>query len=122
MYKVERISVSYIESERIDVQGSRKKVQRYYDEGYEKQMYRNGFWRFIKPGHINVTAYYGENGTCTEDMKDKILDQYNRKKISEKLAVDFASDFGKGKFALETDGAEIYIVEPNSVEITIVCN
>lgn len=38
MYKVNRISVSYIESEKIEAQGTWKKVRHYLDEGYEKQM------------------------------------------------------------------------------------
>ena len=110
MFKAERIGVRYESSASIEHQGNRLSIDRYLRQGYFIKVSRNGYWVLVKPAQVNVTAYCGENGSFTYDMKDDILEKYGRSKISYDLVETFKNDFSNGSLSVEADESDFKII------------
>ena len=110
MFKAERIGVRYESSSSIERQGNRLSIDRYLRQGYFIKVRRNGYWVLVKPAQVNVTAYCGENGSFTHDMKNDILEKYGRSKISYDLVETFKNDFSNGSLSVEADESNLKII------------
>ena len=110
MFKAERIGVRYESSSTIEHQGNRQSIDRYLRQGYSIKVRRNGYWVLTKPAQVIVTAYCGENGSFTYDMKDDILEKYGRDKISYGLVETFKNDFSNGSLSVEADESNLKII------------
>lgn len=103
MFKAERIYPQYVESSTIEMQGNRQSIDRYLNQGYQIKESRNGYWVLTKPAKVIVTINCGKNGIFTHDMKNDIVENYKRSRISKNLVDTFKKDFKKGVFSLIAD-------------------
>lgn len=103
MYKAEEIAVNYIVSSAIERQGHIHSINFYLKKGYHIKVCPNGCWVLFKPAKVLVTAYCGESGVFTHDMKDEILKRYGCSDVSIELIDVFRVDFNNGVFSLEAD-------------------
>ena len=102
MEKCEVIHVNYEKSDTIEKQGKRKEIEKYLKQGYSEKVERNGYRVLVKPAKVNVDLK-NTSGSYTFDMKDEIVDYYNKERISEKLVKNFEQDIGTGKISISVD-------------------
>lgn len=103
MYKAEKIAIKYVASSTVERQGNRHSIECYLKKGYLIKDSRNGYWLLVKPAKVFVTAYCGDDGIFTHDMKNSILEIYGRSRISIELIDTFKNDFNDGKLSVEAD-------------------
>lgn len=110
MFKVEQICIRCESSSTIERQGNRLSTYLYLRQGYFIKVSWNGYWVLVQPAQVIVTAYCGENGSFTYDMKDDILEKYGRSKISYGLVETFKNDFSNGSLSVEADESNLKII------------
>ena len=110
MFKVEEICIRCESSSTIERQGNRLSTYLYLRQGYFIKVSWNGYWVLVQPAQVNVTAYCGENGSCTHDMKAHILDRSGLAKISYALVETFKNDFSNGSSSVEADESIFKII------------
>ena len=103
MYKVEQISIKYVAASTAERQGNKRSIECYLKKGYYVKISRNGYWVLVKPAKVFVTAYCGDDGVFTYDMKHAILERYGRSRISIELIDTFKNDFNAGNLTIEAD-------------------
>lgn len=98
MYKAERIlSIKYVESHKIEKQGTFESIVEYLKEGYVVKQQRNeNYWILAMPVRVIVTVDCGKGRIHTFDMRAGILGKYKRRNISKKLVKVFFEDFSNG--------------------------
>ena len=96
MEKAVFVNASYVESDTKTVQGKRTELKQYFSRGYKVVEDRNGFWILSRPNAVNVEvkSYTGCN---TFNMKQDILNHYNRQRMTEKLFEKFYEEALQGK-------------------------
>lgn len=103
MFKAEYIEVHYQASDFIERQGTYHSIERYLKNGYYVQVNRNGYWLLVRPSKVIVAVNCGKHGNYIYDMKNSILEFYNRSKISEKLIETFKKDVVDGRITILAD-------------------
>ena len=110
MFKAEQIDVQYVSSSTIEHRENRQSIDRYLHQGYFIKISQNGYWVLLKPAQVVVTAYCGENGSFTYDMKSEILEKYDRSRISFGLIETFKNDFKNNALLVEADESGFKII------------
>lgn len=103
MFKADYIEVHYQPSDFIERQGTYSSIERYLKNGYHVQVNRNGYWLLVCPSKVIVAVNCGAYGTYTYDMKNSILEFYDRSKISAKLVETFKKDVVDGRITILAD-------------------
>lgn len=91
--------IAYEPSDTVEFQGKQEKASKYQKRGYYVKVSRNGYWVMVKPSKVLVTL------ACAEDqvevnLKQCILDYYEKKRISEKTIQKFAQQVEDKKIAV----------------------
>lgn len=102
MKKVLNVVITYEESARITIQGSRLDIEKYLKQGYRIQEDKNGFWVLVKPLRLLATLT-NSYGTKSFDVKSDVLEYYHRQRISKNLIETFQKDVDSGKIIFEMD-------------------
>ncbi len=91
MEKVTVLSIVYVPSDSIEMQGKRKDIERYLKSGYYIKENRNGYWVLVKAARVGVTL---ASDSCTRviNMKDDILHHYGKNRINQSLVDKFRND------------------------------
>jgi len=92
MEKATFVYASYEDSSSISHQGNRQSIQSYLNNGYFIKEDRNGFWLLIKPATITVWLDDSNGERHHFNMKQDILNYYNKQRISYKLFQKFVED------------------------------
>lgn len=87
--------IIYEESQSIEIHGNYSKVKKYLDE-YKIKENRNGYWLLIKPAKAILTI----NGKHY-NVKNYILEHYNKKRISKNLVDKLENDIINGKISID---------------------
>ena len=95
MERAKVIDFNYVESETVTTQGKRQDIKRRYPD-YRIKEERNGFFVLTKGAKCYVTIS-GDGRVETFDMKDGILEVYDKKRISKSLFEEFQKDIKNGK-------------------------
>ncbi len=107
--KCENIFIEYEPSDTIEKQGKRGDIQKYLKKGYYIKEERNGYWVLVKSSKVIINIS-NSSGNWTFDIKQDILDFYEKKKISEKLVEKFKQD-------IKDDKVSIYMDEKGNYDI-----
>lgn len=102
MEKSTILSIVYVPSDSIEMQGKRKNIEKYLNTGYYIKENRNGYWVLVKTAQLNVTL---KNSSCTRtfNMKEGVCDYYGKKRISQSLTDRFTQDIKDGKISIYMD-------------------
>ena len=92
--------VSYEASDKIIEQGKYSDIEKYLKSGYKVQEDRNGFWVLVRPLRLFVTLT-NKYGTNKFEVKNDMLNYYNRQKISLQLIEQFKKDVNEGRITFE---------------------
>jgi hypothetical protein len=92
--------VSYEPSDQITKQGKYSDIEKYLKSGYRIQEDRNGFWVLVRPLRLFVTLT-NKYGTNKFEVKNEMLNYYNRQRISLQLIEQFEEDVNEGKITFE---------------------
>ena len=95
MKRAKVIDFNYVESESITTQGKRREVKKRYPD-YRIKEERNGFFVLTKSAKCYVTLSW-DGRVETFEMKDGILECYDRTRISKTLFEKFQKDIESGK-------------------------
>ena len=100
----------------IELQGSRDKIRGYLRKGYRVKDERNGYWILFKPAQIVLTLMDNTSECRSYGVKQKVLEFYDKKRISEKTFNKFLNDSlnGKIKFCISEHG-EVTIQRVTSI-------
>lgn len=108
MEKATFVNAFYNDSSTITCQGNRSSINKYLKEGYYVKEERNGYWVLVKPASVRVTLKNSENEVSGFNMKQDILDYYNKTRISYKLFTQFSKDASSGKIQFYMDDNGYY--------------
>lgn len=110
------IETHYEYSDTIELQGSRDKIRGYLRKGYRVKDERNGYWILFKPAQIVLTVMDNTSKCRSYGVKQKVLEFYDKKRISEKTFNKFLNDSlnGKIKFCISEHG-EVTIQRVTSI-------
>lgn len=110
MEKATVLSIVYVPSDSIEMQGKRKDIEKYLNAGYYIKENRNGYWVLVKAAQLNVTL---KNSSCTRtyNMKEDVCDYFGRKRISQSLIDRFTQDIEDGKISIYMDLEGSYSLE-----------
>lgn len=100
-------SIKYEASDSIEMQGKRKDINKYINNGYYVKENRNGYWVLVKSAKLNVSL---RNSACirTYNMKADVCDHYGKKRISQSLTDRFIKDTEGGKVFIYMDSEGNY--------------
>lgn len=96
MEKAKVKSVSYEQSDTIEMQGKRKDIEKHLRNGYHVKEDRNGYWVLTKPAKVLVEVEISGE-TKIINMKNEIVDHYGKTRISKSLVETFSKDVSNGK-------------------------
>jgi len=102
MEEITMKTMSYIKSETVRLQGNDEKTKQHTRNGYDKIDNCNRNRVFSKPSQVLVTFTNGDLDQ-TINMKNEILEHYNRSQMTDKLAVQFRKDVNDGQILFEID-------------------
>lgn len=100
-------AVKHKKSECVRTYGTETDIQKYLDLGYSVENERNGYWVLAKPSQINVTLSNG-NVTETIDMREGVLEFYNRKRVTDNLFCRFIEEIKSGKLHISLNPDNTY--------------
>lgn len=100
---------NYVDSDSIQIQGKRNKIQKYLNEGYFVQVNRNGFWVLVKPAKVEVVLK-NEDEARVFNIKEDVCNLYGKQRISKKLVETFFDEIGIGKIKFEMENGEYSII------------
>lgn len=100
MEKVTSVVVRYVPSDKIELQGKQKDIEKYLRQGYHVQEERNGYWVLTKNVQVLMTL---TNSTCTNtfNIKEDVLSYYNKQRISNSMVNQFENDINSGKICIK---------------------
>ena len=102
MTKVEIQSVQYEKPDTIDIQGTSADIKYYLRNGYFSKEERNGYWVLNKSSLV-LAEIIINNKPVLQNIKQEILNYYNRDRISQNLVQKFANDLEAGVVSLYSD-------------------
>ena len=110
MKNVTVLSIVYVPSNSIEMQGKRKGIEKYLNAGYYIKENRNGYWVLVKTARVVVTF---ANDSCTRvfNMKDDICDYYGKNRISQSLVDKFRNDIVNGAVTVFLDSQGNYVLK-----------
>lgn len=91
--------IVYELSDTVEFQGKQEKAAKYLKKGYYVKESRNGYWVLIKPSKVLVTLAVSDE-EVTVNLKECILDFYDKKRISQKTIDNFAQQLEKREIAI----------------------
>lgn len=102
MEKAKVLSVEYEPSDSIEVQGNRKKIEKYLKAGYYIKESRNGYWVLVKTARVSVTL---ANDSLTKEfnMKEDVCGFYGKERISQSIVDKFSKDINDEKISIFMD-------------------
>ncbi len=100
-------AVKHKKSECVRTYGTEADIQKYLDLGYSVENERNGHWVLAKPSQINVTLSK-ENVTQIIDMREGVLEFYNRERVTDKLFCRFIEEIKSGKLHITLNPNNTY--------------
>ncbi len=110
MEKVMNTIVSYEPSNQVTTQGKYSDIEKYLKSGYKVIEDRNGFWVLARPLRLFVTLT-NKYGTNKFEVKNEMLNYYNRKQISLQLIEQFKKDVNEGKIIFEmNEDCSLYVM------------
>jgi len=102
--------IEYERSDTIEKQGPRDAITKYLKKGYYVKETRNGYWVLVRPARVIITVK-SSAGTQDMNMKQDILDYYEKQKISEKLVANFKQDIDNKKIVICLDANGDYLIK-----------
>ena len=108
MKKATFVAATYQESDTIHHQGNRGSIDAYKNQGYHVSQSRNGYWVLTKPASVYVCLRNSNNITLSFNMKENILKNYNKTRISRNLFDKFEADCKSGKIQFYMDDNSYY--------------
>lgn len=108
--EVKFVHALYEESDSLELQGTREKIEKYLRIGYYVKESRNGYWVLIKPAQVFVEVVNENSQYLRFSVKDIVLRLYNKRRISEKIFGKFIDDALNGK-------VKFYLTEQNELII-----
>ncbi|EMB48102.1 MULTISPECIES: hypothetical protein [Treponema] len=109
MTKVKIQSVQYEKSDTIEMQGTSADTKRYIRNGYFVKEERNGFWVLNKPSRV-LAEILINNKPVLQNIKNEILNYYNRDRISQNLVQKFENDLVSGSVSLYSDSNGEFVI------------
>ena len=95
--EVKFIGAHYKYSDTVEVQKKQDKIRGYLNKGYKIKDERNGYWVLIKTAQVILTVMDENSQYRIFSVKNKVLELYNKSRISEKTFGKFLSDAKSGK-------------------------
>lgn len=95
------IQATFLEANSIKLQGTRKTIQKYLENGYYIKHNQCGFWLLVKPSAVIVTLR-NSTGQHLFNVKKQVIEYYERKRMTAELFDKFNSDATSGKIKFYT--------------------
>lgn len=96
------LAIDYENSRNKTVQGKRREIREFLNEGYDIKSEHDGHWVLVKPPIVNVTLS-SDDVTKTFDMKEDVLKHYNRRRLNQNLVKKFEKDVNAGRIRISLD-------------------
>lgn len=109
MVRTTIVKYEYIPSEYITARGTLRELKRKYPE-YKIKIGKNDYCILTKNPKFEITLYWDNIRLETFDMRNDILDLYDRKYATERLLETFIKDVEEGKYEIWMDSYRGYVI------------